>query len=123
MTILEAITRTDDLKPNSYSQEQKVRWLSQLDGMIKTQIIDTHEGADNVIFAGYDENTPKETVLLAPAPFDSMYILWLKAQIDYNNEESKKYNNDMETFETEYSAFRNCYNRCHMPVGQPIRFT
>lgn len=46
MTIIEAINRTDSLVHNTYSQEIKVQWLSGLDSDIKTQIIDTHEGAD-----------------------------------------------------------------------------
>lgn len=46
MTIMEAINRVDSLKPNSYSQNEKVAWLSKLDGIIKEKVIDTHEGAD-----------------------------------------------------------------------------
>ena len=46
MTIIEAINRIDTLKPNTYSQETKVYWLSKLDGIIFDKIIKTHEGAE-----------------------------------------------------------------------------
>ena len=46
MKIIEAITRLDALKFNTYQQDDKVQWLSRLDNMVKKQIIDTHEGAD-----------------------------------------------------------------------------
>lgn len=46
MTINEAIQAVDSLKPNGYSELEKIGWLSELDGTIKAEIIDTHEGAD-----------------------------------------------------------------------------
>ena len=38
MTINEAIEMVDRLKPNQYEHEQKVGWLSKLDGMIYEEI-------------------------------------------------------------------------------------
>ena len=32
MTISDAITMVDALRPNQYSQDMKIRWLSRLDG-------------------------------------------------------------------------------------------
>ena len=49
MTINEAITRLDSLKPNGYTLSDKIGWLSIVDGMIKNNIIDTHEGADEQV--------------------------------------------------------------------------
>ena len=46
MKIIEAINRIDSLKHNAYSQDDKVKWLSELDRDVKKNIIDTHEGAD-----------------------------------------------------------------------------
>lgn len=45
MTIIEAIQAVDSLKPNNYSELEKIQWLSELDGTIKAEIIDTHESA------------------------------------------------------------------------------
>lgn len=116
MTIMGAINRLDLAKPNVYSQDEKVKWLSTLDGMVKTEIIDTHEGADNVSFLEYDENTPLTQSLLIHHPYDNVYIKWLEAQIDYANGEYDKYNNSITSFNTALLAYEKYYNRTHKPV-------
>ena len=78
MTIIEAINRLDALKFNTYTQEDKVEWLSRLDSAVKLQIIDNHSGDESVPFTGYDENTPQNTVLLVPAPYDEVYLRWME---------------------------------------------
>ena len=122
MTINEAISRTDALKPNGYTDGDKVKWLSTLDGIIKTEIIDTHEGGEEVTFEGYDENLDRETELLVSAPYDDIYIRWLEAQIDYANNEYKRYNNSITQYNAIYSAYRNAYNRTHMPKGAKRKY-
>ena len=122
MTLMEAINKIDVLKPNGYTPTEKTRWLSTLDGRIKTNIIDTHEGGEDVVFHGYDDKTPLDTVLLVPAPYDDIYIHYLEMQIDYTNSEYGKYNNSMAMYESAYSAFANHYNRTHMPKGKKFKF-
>ena len=116
MTIIEAITKIDALKPTNYTTENKVAWLSMLDGVIKKEIIDTHEGADKVTFVGYDSSTPSDTMLLIPAPYDDIYVRWLEAQIDYANGEFNKYNASMSMHNTYMTSFINYYNRNNMPL-------
>ena len=122
MKIIEAINKIDELKFNAFSQDQKVGWLSRLDTMVKTQIIDTHEGGGSVGFTGYNSDTDLQTELLVGAPFDEIYLRWMEAQIDYYNGEIKKYNISMSMFNTEYEAFENWYRRNHKPKGSGQRF-
>lgn len=122
MTIIELITDVDALKPNGYEQPYKVQWLSQLDSRVKQDIIDTHEGGEDVVFNGYNDDTPIDTELLIPHPYDEVYRFWLEAQIDYANGEYTKYNNSMAMFNTAYSAFERYYNRTHMPKGKELKF-
>lgn len=122
MTIMEALYRIDEVKPNSYSQAEKIKWLSSLDGTIKSEIIDTHEGGEDVVFNGYNENTPLDTPLLVPAPYDDIYLRWLEMQIDYANGEYGKYNNSMMVYNTAYTSYANYYNRTHMPIGKKFKF-
>lgn len=121
MTIIEAINYIDNIKPNNYSQEDKIRWLSNLDWTVKAEIIDTHEGADEVTFGGYGVDSPIDTELLVPPPHSDMYFRWLEAQIDYANGEYGKYNNSMAMFDAAYSAYTNYYNGNHMPLGAKIK--
>ena len=122
MTLIEAINRIDILKPNTYTQQEKVKWLSTLDGIIKKEIIDTHEGADKVCFNGYDENTLLDTELLVPAPYDDLYLRWLDAQIAYANGEYSRYNNGVQAYNDTYAAYERNYNRTHMPIGKKFKF-
>lgn len=122
MTINEAIERLDNLKYNTYTNADKISWLSKLDNMLKRHIIDTHEGAESIVFDGYTEDTDPDTVLLAAAPYDEMYLRWLEAQIDYTNGEYDKYNASILLFNTEYEAFNAFYTRTHMPLTAGRRF-
>lgn len=122
MTIIEAINRLDTLKFNTYTQDDKVAWLSRADAMVKKLIIDTNEGAEDVDFTGYNADTPLDTVLLVPSPFDEVYLRWMEAQIDYHNGEYDKYNNAIIMYNTAFESFQNYYNRTHMPVQKGRRF-
>ena len=122
MKIIEAINQIDSLKHNTYTQRDKILWLSRLDSMVKRLIIDTHEGGEDVIFTGYTETTDPETELLVPAPFDEMYLRWLEAQIDYANGEYGKYNNSILMYQTSYDGYAKYYNRNHMPKGKSIKY-
>lgn len=122
MTITEAITAIDAIKPNTFEEIEKIKWLSQLDGKVKKEIIDTHADADAVVFNGYDENTPLDTELLIPAPYDEVYLLWLEAKIDYSNNEYGKYNNSSIMYNNAYSAYWRYYNRTHLPLSKPRKY-
>jgi hypothetical protein len=122
MTIIEAINRIDSLKPNNYTQPEKIKWLSNLDGIIKKEIIDTHKGSENVSFEGYVAETALDTVMLVPSPYDDIYVKWLEAQIDYANADTKRYENSMIMYNTAYSAFERFYNRTYMPKGKTFKY-
>ena len=122
MTINEAINTIDNMKHNTYSQHDKVAWLSRLDSMIKRLIIDTHEGGEDVTFIGYDDNGDLNVEMLVPAPFDEVYLRWLEAKIDYTNGEYDKYNNSILMYQAAYDGYANYYNRNHMPKGSKVKF-
>lgn len=122
MTIIEMITDVDAMKPNGYEQIYKIQWLSHLDGRIKNEIIDVHEGGEDVTFNGYNAETPLDTELIVPHPYDDVYRYWLEAQIDYANGEYAKYNNSMSMFNEAYSAYNRYYHKHHMPKGKSIKF-
>ena len=122
MTILDAIHGVDSLKHNTYTQNDKVKWLSRVDGMVKKHILDAHNGTDMAAFTGYDEGTDLNTQLLVPAPYDELYLRWLEAQIDYANGEYGKYNNSITMFNTAFEAFAAYYIRNNMPVSHGQRF-
>lgn len=122
MTIAEVISKVDELKPNTYSVEDKVAWLSNLDARVKSQIIDAHECKDNVFFYGYDSAIDMDTELLVRAPYDEMYLRWLEAMIDYYNSDDDRYNNAIILFNNAYDGYKKHYTRTHMPISKGNQF-
>ena len=117
MKIIDAINQINSLKPNTYSVKQKILWLSQLEAMVKVQVIDAHEGGDKIPFDGFTESTDTETPLFMPAPFDMAYVYWLEAQIHYANEDIDMYNSAITLFNTAFREYKDYYKRTHASKG------
>ena len=122
MTIADAISKVDALKPNTYTLEDKIQWLSTLDGRVKAQIIDTHERNCPVHFYGYHDVLDQDMVLLVPPPYDEMYLRWLEAMIDYHNSDDDRYNNAILLFNNVYEGYKKHYTRTHMPRSKGNQF-
>lgn len=116
MTVREAIDRLDGLKPNQYTEEDKLRWLSELDMGVFMDVILTHEHeSDLPMFEGYTaEDYDKK--LIVDEPFTEMYTAYLKMKIDEENGETARYNNSAVLFNAYYDNYAKHYNRTHMPL-------
>lgn len=85
MKLKEAIRKADALRPNTIEDEQKVKWIVELEGEI-AEIQRVEQEWD-----GWAENDPE---LLMPYPKDEIYVLYLMAKIDFANEEMELYADD-----------------------------
>lgn len=122
MTIREAIELFNRLMNQPFEEELLIMWLAELDGM-----------AIREIFAGYDESPAGddwepyvpgddlETVLLIPAPYDSVYLDYLKMKTDAWNKESS-YNNSVKAFNNAYMTFGDNWRRTHKTQQPFMRF-
>ena len=120
MTVQEAIARADALKPNAVPEAEKIRWLSSIEGYLKHEIADTHEGWADVPEEG---RTPSLTdTLFVPPPYDGLYVSWIMARIDFVNGEFDSYGNVMAMFNSEYSAFADHVNRTMTPKSVEVRY-
>ena len=113
MTIAHAIARFDVLYPNSFAYHEKLKWLSELDGVIFHDIFSAYKDSKVKSFDGYTIKTDKQTELLVPFPADDIYIKYLAAQCDCANSDSVRYQNSSMLFNYAYSAFADRYNRTH----------
>ena len=117
MTILEAITRADLIRPNELDPAVKLRWLSTLDGQIHAELLSAHSGAPGP-FRGYDEETElRSTRLLVEHPYDELYLCYLLMRIDLEHGELDRYNNDAAEFNRLWQSFASHYCRRHAPKG------
>lgn len=114
MKVGECIAMVDALKPNKFSMTDKLRWLSDIDGTIVRELIDTHENSPiSGPFKPYTEGDD-ERVLIVAAPYDTLYRWYLESQIDLGNREIGSYNNSRNLFNQAYQTYTDHYNRTHL---------
>lgn len=112
MTINKLITLSDEVKPNILSDELKFGWISTLDSMINRDVF----RKDDVIEYKIGEEGDRE--LLVYPPYDDMYQYYMFAMIDYANNETSDYSNDMMMFNSRYDSFAKDYIRRNLPDNQ-----
>ena len=112
MTIKEVINQFNNLKPNSYDDEQKIKWLSDFDGWIYENVFQTHSGT----YPEWKPYTNDSEILLIEEPFTELYISLLSYKVDYFNGEYDRYNNSAVIYNTQLQEYRNHYNRTHTPL-------
>lgn len=116
MTLREAISQCDGVKPNQYTVQEKIRWLSRLDGRVQEEILNVHDPGVTV-FRDYSEQDIDRD-LLADSPYDELYPLFLQAQVDFYNAEFGRYNNSAGLFNTAWAAYADHINRTRKPLGE-----
>lgn len=88
-------------KPNSFSEEKLTRFINELEAMVQEYLCVKPED-----MIAYDWSNDADKELIVHAPFDSMYKAWLKAKIDYSNEEYYSYANNQAQFESDYEEWQ-----------------
>ena len=120
MRLQQAIDRVDEMRPNMQSRELKIAWLSELDGLIYSELISQHyllpgEEIRMCSMPEYDADTDPGQMLLVRPPYDNIYTYWLMAKIDEQTLEQEKFNNDQAMFNASYESFSDFWTRKHMP--------
>ena len=88
MTIEKVLNEVKINVPSGLDDATLIGWLSRCESQLKTEIFDNY--TDEVEFDVYDENTPKDTVLLTDSPYDEIYVRYLEAMVyRYLGENSK----------------------------------
>lgn len=116
MTVAEVLERIDRERPGESTEEEKLRWLSQVDGQWYREMVRTHEGAEETTFAPYTTDGDKSVALLIAPPYDEVYLHFLYMQIDQRLGEIDRYNNDAALYNQGMLEARQAYNREHMPL-------
>jgi len=122
MTVREAIQRVDAIKPNRFKEEQKIAWLGNLEGQIFNELVVTHENWEEIRPVEFTPNMDQMHRLIAPHPYDDVYLLYLQSQIDLGNMEIAKYNSTRTLYNNAYQTLVDYWNRTHMPVSAVTHF-
>lgn len=106
MKVSEAINQANSLRDNVLTDEQKAAWLYQLEG----EVADFMNKPVPV-----NEWPEQDAQLLMQSPHDIVYPLYLVAMIDYYNQESTLYANDMTIYNSAMTAARAWWRRNNKP--------
>jgi hypothetical protein len=106
MTVGDAIRFVDTIKPNAFPDEAKIFWLSRLEGRVAAEVfLMVPAELGQFDYSKLTKTKAKARTLLVDAPYDDIYIEWMKAQIDHENGEYSKYQNTMQMFNARYNTF------------------
>lgn len=120
MTIHEAITRFNRLVQQEYDAGELTFWLSELDGMAKNEIFDRYCCNPAQDWQPYTNQTPPDTRLLIPAPYDGIYFDYLRMKTDSWNKE-QSYNNSAASYNNMYASFADFWRRTHTASQPELR--
>ena len=113
-TIHQVLTQCAAACPDGLSEQDKARWLMELDGRIYTEVTGADE-PDNLPVTQWPEQG--DAPLLAQAPYQGLYGLWLQANVEFALGNYTVYNELVGRFEGLYAAFRAHWRKNHRPVG------
>ena len=114
MTVGQVIGHITELRGQQYDTETLTAWLSELEGQIIDEIVNLADGVQ-IEFKPFNFNTDWENLLMVPDRFMDVYTNYLMAKIDFHNQESERYNNDVVMFNSSYDAFAGWFRRKHIP--------
>ena len=116
MTLSECIARVDGIEPNAYTNDQKTRWVSEVEGMAYTEVflLSPYE------FHPLDYTDNSGDMLAVMPPHDKLYPLYLQAKIHFANGEYDRYSNAMAMFNAAWGEFVRWFARTYSPAdGYP----
>ena len=103
ITISEIISRLDTLRPNRFSDEIKIAWLSELDGRLHSRLLSRFENCP----AAPETYSDHSQQLLIPQPYGSdIYCFYLQSCMDRENGETGRYNQSAALYNAALDSYR-----------------
>lgn len=103
MIIQTLLNKVNEEKPNSFTDAKLISFINEIEVEVALQM--KYEQED---IPQYENNaTDKAKTLLAPAPYDKLYVSYLKAMIDFANEEYASYQNNQVQHVQDFGDFSN----------------
>ena len=118
MTIREILTQADTLRPNAYTDGEKIHWLNTLEGRIYTEIYRRAEDFTGEYLPFKEGEEERE--LSVEAPYTDLYLFYLMAMIDFFNGDVARYNDTMVLYNQAWEDYAAYYRRQHKPKGESL---
>lgn len=107
MTVAEALQMAKALRPTATDEAVKLRWLSELEGRIGTEVI----GKAPEVGLSLVGRAAAHTCLTAPLPYDRLYWTYLVAMEDLAAADTAAYQVSFSLFSEAYDAYARWYQR------------
>lgn len=117
MTLSQLINKVNAEKPNAFSEKHLTLFVTECEAMVQEYL-----GIKPQERVKYDWATDKDKELIAPPPFDGMYEAYLKAKMDYVNEEHQSYANNQAQFEVAWAEYKAFAVREGLVEAKSLRF-
>lgn len=101
MRLSEAIEKVKKEKPHSFSMDHCTLFVNEAEAAVQEFL-----GVPAAERERYDWNEDGNKELIAPPPYDVMYISYLKAKIDYAMEEYESYATNQAQFEADLAEWK-----------------
>ena len=98
MTLNTCMSLADMLAPNGIDASVKRRWVSELDGMVRVELLGESP-------ASLAPDTMDAAPLTVPFPFDRMYWIYLIAMIEAVHGDNIRYTNAAAMFHSVYDRY------------------
>lgn len=123
MTIIQAISTTDEMKPNAMSATLKYKYLTEIEQLVHDEVLMRHvHPPEQETKPVYTEDTDDDTELLVPDPYSMLYVYWLMSKIDIQTQEDGRYNVDRAHFENAWETMSDWWTRNHRPIQKVREF-
>lgn len=104
MTLNKLIENMIQLRGLEFGTDIMVGWVNEIEAQAVEQVINHAEGCD-LEFVPYEYEKDGERELLIPDRFQDVYMNYLFAKIDFNNQETERYNNDVAMLESAWNGY------------------
>lgn len=117
MTIRTLLDYVQAVKPSSFTDEQMLVWINELEARVQLEVMQRWPGEVIQYSLPEDENTQ---LILTP-PHDGCYRYYLQAMIDYENGEYNRYANTSQMFNAAWDDFVTWFAEKYRPADGYIK--
>ena len=118
MTIRTLLDYVQAVKPSSFTDEQMLVWINELEARVQMDVMQRWPG--EILQYSLPEN--ENTELLLTPPHDACYRYYLQAMIDYENGEYNRYANTSQMFNASWNDFVAWFAEKYRPADGYIKW-
>lgn len=119
MTVGECVARADALRPNSATEEEKARWVLELEEELGRVFFPRYRGPAPEADPPRRWPEDRSKTLSASGPYEGLYLYRLLAQLDLMDEETERYGVHAALANRLLDEFKKEWHRSHLRVDVP----